>query len=224
MESYRYGPGVFKIDWALSAPIPWKAGECARAGTVHVGGSGSRKSLSPSARQAAGHAAAQRPFVLVTQPSLFWTRAARPEGRHTGVRLVCHVPRASTVDMTEPIESQVERFATRASARVFWRGIRFLPPAELERRNANLVGGDITGGAAGSETVHPPAYAPVLSDAARWSVSVLIIHAARRSGTWHVWLSRRSDGAPGAGARALKSAQVEQSPACKVFVYKGSVS
>ena len=93
MESYRYGPGVFKIDWALSAPIPWKAGECARAGTVHVGGS--LEEIAESERtQAAGHAAAQRPFVLVTQPSLFWTRAAHPKaGIPHGLIAMCRTPR-----------------------------------------------------------------------------------------------------------------------------------
>jgi phytoene dehydrogenase-like protein len=141
MESYRYGPGVFKIDWALSAPIPWKAGECARAGTVHVGGS--LEEIAESERAAAGHTAAQRPFVLVTQPSLFDSSRA-PEGRHTAWAY-CHVPHASTADMTEPIESQVERFAPGFRARILAR--HTFSPAELERHNANLVGGDITGGA-----------------------------------------------------------------------------
>ena len=141
MESYRYGPGVFKIDWALSAPIPWKAAECARAGTVHVGGS--LEEIAASERAAAGHTAAQRPFVLVTQPSLFDSSRA-PEGRHTAWAY-CHVPHASTADMTEPIESQVERFAPGFRARILAR--HTFSPAELEQRNANLVGGDITGGA-----------------------------------------------------------------------------
>jgi phytoene dehydrogenase-like protein len=141
MESYRYGPGVFKIDWALSAPIPWKAAECARASTVHVGGS--LEEIAESERAAAGHIAAQRPFVLVAQPSLFDSSRA-PEGRHTAWAY-CHVPHASTADMIEPIESQVERFAPGFRARILAR--HTFSPAELERHNANLVGGDITGGA-----------------------------------------------------------------------------
>jgi phytoene dehydrogenase-like protein len=141
MESYRYGPGVFKIDWALSAPIPWTAGECARAGTVHVGGS--LEEIAASERAAAGHTTAQRPFVLVVQPSLFDASRA-PAGRHTAWAY-CHVPHASTADMTEPIESQVERFAPGFRARILAR--HTFSPARLERHNANLVGGDITGGA-----------------------------------------------------------------------------
>ena len=141
MESYRYGPGVFKIDWALSAPIPWKAGECARAGTIHVGGS--LEEIAAYERAVCGHTAAQRPFILVAQPSLFDSSRA-PEGQHTAWAY-CHVPHASTADMTEPIESQVERFAPGFRARILAR--HTFSPAELERHNANLVGGDITGGA-----------------------------------------------------------------------------
>jgi phytoene dehydrogenase-like protein len=141
MENYRYGPGVFKIDWALSAPIPWKAGECARAGTVHVGGT--LEEIAVSERAAAGKTAAQRPFVLVAQPSLFDASRA-PAGRHTAWAY-CHVPHASTADMTEAIESQIERFAPGFRTCILAR--HTLAPADLERHNANLVGGDITGGA-----------------------------------------------------------------------------
>jgi len=140
MESYRYGPGVFKIDWALSAPIPWKAGECARAGTLHLGGS--LEEIAAYERAAAGHTNAPRPFLLVAQPSLFDAGRA-PMGRHTAWAY-CHVPHASTVDMTEAIESQVERFAPGFRSRIL--GRHTFSPAELEQHNANLVGGDITGG------------------------------------------------------------------------------
>ena len=141
LESYRYGPGVFKIDWALSAPIPWKAGECAQAGTVHVGGS--LDEIAASERTLAGTTPGARPFVLVAQPSLFDSSRA-PRGQHTAWAY-CHVPHAATADMTECIEAQVERFAPGFRARVLAR--HTFAPAGLERHNANLVGGDITGGA-----------------------------------------------------------------------------
>jgi phytoene dehydrogenase-like protein len=141
LEAYRYGPGVFKIDWALSEPIPWTAPECASAGTVHVGGSLDEIAASESAAAGAGPSA--RPFVLVVQPSLFDSTRA-PVGRHTAWAY-CHVPHASKVDMTVLIESQIERFAPGFRARIMAR--HTFTPAEMEQHNANLVGGDITGGA-----------------------------------------------------------------------------
>ncbi len=141
LEAYRYGPGVFKIDWALRAPIPWKASECARAATVHVGGS--LDEIAASERSMTGRMPSQRPFVLLAQPSLFDPSRA-PSGRHTAWAY-CHVPHACTADMTEPIESQVERFAPGFRGCVLARHI--MTPADLERHNANLIGGDITGGA-----------------------------------------------------------------------------
>jgi len=141
LESYRYGPGVFKIDWALRAPIPWRAEECGRAGTVHVGGS--LDEIAASERAAANGAASPRPFVLVAQPSLFDSSRA-PRGSHTAWAY-CHVPHAATTDMTAPIENQIERFAPGFRERILAR--HTMAPADLERYNANLVGGDITGGA-----------------------------------------------------------------------------
>jgi phytoene dehydrogenase-like protein len=141
LEAYRYGPGVFKVDWALSAPIPWKAAECARAGTVHVGGS--LDEIAASERTLAGTTPSERPFVLVVQPSLFDSSRA-PSDRHIAWAY-CHVPHASAADMTERIETQVERFAPGFRARILAR--HTMTPADLERHNANLVGGDITGGA-----------------------------------------------------------------------------
>jgi phytoene dehydrogenase-like protein len=141
LEAYRYGPGVFKIDWALRAPIPWKASECARAATVHVGGS--LDEIAASERSMTGPTPSQRPFVLLAQPSLFDPSRA-PSGRHTAWAY-CHVPHACTADMTEAIESQVERFAPGFRGCVLARHI--MKPADLERHNANLIGGDITGGA-----------------------------------------------------------------------------
>ncbi len=141
LEAYRYGPGVFKMDWALSAPIPWKAAECARAGTVHVGGS--LDEIAASERTITGTLPSQRPFVLVAQPSLFDPSRA-PAGQHTAWAY-CHVPHACTADMTEAIERQIERFAPGFRSCVLAR--HAVTPAEMERHNANLVGGDITGGA-----------------------------------------------------------------------------
>ncbi len=140
LARYRYGPGVFKIDWALSDPIPWRAKECARAGTVHLGGS--------SAAIAAASAAAwegrlePRPFVLLAQPTLFDDRRA-PPGRHTAWAY-CHVPRGSEADMTAAIEAQVERFAPGFRDTILAR--HTMTPGQLEEHDPNLVGGDINGG------------------------------------------------------------------------------
>jgi phytoene dehydrogenase-like protein len=140
LKRYRYGPGVFKVDFALDGPVPWKAEECLRAGTIHVGGTLDEIS--------AGEAAVwrderpERPFVLLAQQSLFdETRA--PEGKHT-VWAYCHVPNGSTFDMTERIEAQIERFAPGFRDRILAKST--MGPADLEHINANLVGGDINGG------------------------------------------------------------------------------
>jgi len=136
LERYRYGPGVFKMDWALDAPIPWHASACARAATVHLGGT--------LEEIAAWEARFQgRPFVLLAQPSLFDPTRA-PAGKHTAWAY-CHVPNGSTDDMADAIESQIERFAPGFRGRILARSV--LTPDALERRNPNLVGGDIAGGA-----------------------------------------------------------------------------
>jgi phytoene dehydrogenase-like protein len=140
LERFRYGPGVFKLDWALSGPIPWTAPECAQAGTVHIGGS--LDEIAASERAPAHGATSGRPFVLLAQPSLFDDSRA-PEGSHTAWAY-CHVPNGSQADLTEAIEQQVERFAPGFRDRVLARSVS--APADLERRNRNLVGGDIAGG------------------------------------------------------------------------------
>lgn len=140
LERYRYGPAAYKVDWALAGPIPWRAPECARASTVHLGGTLDEIALSE--REAWAGRPPERPYVLLTQPSLFDPLRA-PEGRHTGWAY-CHVPHGSTFDMLDRIETQVERFAPGFRDRILARSV--LPPAELERRNANIVGGDIAGG------------------------------------------------------------------------------
>jgi phytoene dehydrogenase-like protein len=140
LERYRYGPAVFKLDLALDGPIPWKAAACARAGTVHVGGTLAEIALAE--REPWAGKPADRPFVLLAQQSLFDPTRA-PAGKHT-VWAYCHVPNGSTFDMTQRIENQIERFAPGFRERILARSI--MPPAELERRNANLIGGDISGG------------------------------------------------------------------------------
>lgn len=140
LKRYRYGPGVFKMDLALDGPVPWNAGECLRAGTVHLGGTLEEVSAGEAAVARGEHP--ERPFVLLAQQSLFDPSRA-PEGNHT-VWAYCHVPNGSTFDMSGRIEAQIERFAPGFGDRILARSA--WGPADLERRNANLVGGDINGG------------------------------------------------------------------------------
>ena len=140
LEAYRYGPAAFKVDWALDGPVPWSAPECARAGTVHLGGT--MAEVAQSEREVWNGRHPERPFVLLAQPSLFDSSRA-PEGKHTAWAY-CHVPNGSDFDMTDRIEEQVERFAPGFRERILARSIR--PPAALEEYNPNLVGGDIGGG------------------------------------------------------------------------------
>jgi phytoene dehydrogenase-like protein len=140
LRRYRRGPGVFKIDYALDAPIPWRAAECLRAGTVHLGGSFEDISRSESAVWRGRHP--ERPFVLVAQQSLFDPSRA-PKGKHT-VWAYCHVPNGSTEDMTERIEAQLERFAPGFRERVLARSV--MNTRDIEHHNANNAGGDISCG------------------------------------------------------------------------------
>jgi phytoene dehydrogenase-like protein len=142
LERYRYGPGVFKIDWALERPIPWRAEECGRAATVHLGAT--LAEITASEREPWRGGVAERPFVLLVQPTLFDSMRA-PAGAHTAWAY-CHVPNASGIDMTERIEAQVERFAPGFRDCILARST--MAPAELEAHNANYVGGDINAGAA----------------------------------------------------------------------------
>jgi phytoene dehydrogenase-like protein len=136
LERFRYGPGSFKLDWALDGPIPWRAPACARAGTVHLGGT--LEEIAEWERDYRG-----RPFVLLAQPSLFDSSRAGA-GKHTAWAY-CHVPNGATADMTDAIEAQVERFAPGFRSRILARHV--FTPAALESYNPNLVGGDINGGA-----------------------------------------------------------------------------
>src|SRR5690625_4060153 len=151
LAHYRYGPGVFKIDWALSEPIPWRAPECRLSATVHLGGT--FEEIAASARRAWLGEPEERPFVLLSQPTLFDPSRA-PEGKHTAWAY-CHVPNGSTVDMTAAIERQVERFAPGFRETILARST--FTAAEMEEYNPNLVGGEINGGA---ETLYQFAFRP----------------------------------------------------------------
>jgi phytoene dehydrogenase-like protein len=140
LARFPYGPGAFKVDWALSEPIPWKARECLDAATVHVGGTLEEIAVAESLPWM--DACAEKPFVLVTQPSVIDDSRA-PTGHHTAWGY-CHVPNGSTVDMTERIEAQVERFAPGFRDVILARSVR--TPADIARENPNLVGGDVGGG------------------------------------------------------------------------------
>jgi phytoene dehydrogenase-like protein len=142
LSRYRYGPGVFKVDWALSGPIPWRAAGCRRAGTIHLGGTFDEVAEAELAPWRGEHST--RPFVLLAQPSAFDSTRA-PEGRHT-VWGYCHVPNGSEIDMTGAIEAQVERFAPGFRDLILAR--HTMTTAAMERYNANYVGGDIGGGIA----------------------------------------------------------------------------
>jgi len=140
LTQYRYGPGVFKIDYALSCPIPWRADECTRAATVHLGGTLNEIAASEHAVRQGRHA--ERPFVLLAQPTLFDPSRA-PTGKHVAWAY-CHVPNGSHVDMLGRVEAQIERFAPGFRDCILARNI--LKPVDLQRCDANLIGGDINGG------------------------------------------------------------------------------
>jgi phytoene dehydrogenase-like protein len=141
LENYKYGSGVFKMDFALSAPIPWTAKECFEAGTVHLGGT--FEEIAASERDHTSGKISENPFVLLAQNSLFDATRA-PAGKHTAWAY-CHVPHDSPVDMTEIIENQIERFAPGFRDCILAKSVKF--PADLETYNANYIGGDINGGA-----------------------------------------------------------------------------
>jgi phytoene dehydrogenase-like protein len=141
LERFRYGPGVFKVDWALDGPIPFTATACLEAGTVHIGGT--FQEIEASEDDATRGRISQRPFVLLAQQSRF-DRSRVPDGKETAWAY-CHVPNGSTVDMTEWIEKQIERFAPGFRDRILAK--HTLGPTAMENYNPNYVGGDINGGA-----------------------------------------------------------------------------
>ena len=142
LEKFRYGPGVFKIDFALDGPVPWKAAGCSRAGTVHLGGM--LAEISASERAVWNGQPSHRPYMLVVQPTLFDPTRA-PYGKHT-LWAYSHVPNGSTYDMTGHMIAQIERFAPGFQDRIIAQHI--MSPAEMQARNANYIGGDINGGTA----------------------------------------------------------------------------
>ncbi|WP_246409172.1 phytoene desaturase family protein [Granulicella aggregans] len=142
LESYRYGPGAYKIDWALSDPIPWTAKDCSRAATVHVGGT-LEEMIASEAAPWTSDRDLEKPFVLLVQPSLF-DHSRAPAGKHTAWGY-CHVRNGSTASYFEAIEAQVERFAPGFRDCILARTIT--TPSNFEAWNANLIGGDLSGGA-----------------------------------------------------------------------------
>lgn len=142
LESYRYGPGACKMDWALDGPIPWAAPACAQAATVHIGGT--LEEIEAAERAPWEGQESEKPFVLLSQPTLF-DRSRAPNGKHVAWAY-CHVPNGSSVDMTERIERQIERFAPGFRSRILKRAV--MTASNLESYNPNLIGGDIGGGSA----------------------------------------------------------------------------
>jgi phytoene dehydrogenase-like protein len=151
---YRYGPGIFKVDWALSGPVPWQAQACRETATVHVGGT--FEEIARSEADVAAGRICERPFCIVVQATAADPTRA-PAGHHT-LWAYCHVPNASTVDMTERIEAQIERFAPGFRDLVLARVSA--SPAQVETENPNYIGGDIAAGATSMlQTVFRPTFA-----------------------------------------------------------------
>jgi phytoene dehydrogenase-like protein len=141
LERFRHGPGVFKLDWALDSTIPWKAKDCLLSATVHLGGT--LEEIATAEKKVWEGEHPQKPFVLLAQQSNFDSTRA-PQGKHTAWAY-CHIPNGSTVDMTEQIESQVERFAPGFRDRILGRSK--MNTLEMQAYNPNYIGGDINGGA-----------------------------------------------------------------------------
>jgi phytoene dehydrogenase-like protein len=141
LDKYQYGPGVFKMDWILNSPIPWKAIECNKAATVHIGGC--MEDIVNAEKEVHAGRPPEKPFVFLVQPSLFDDKRAR--NSEQVVWGYCHVPNGSIFDMTGRIESQIERFAPGFKERIIARHVMY--PSDMESDNANCIGGDITGGA-----------------------------------------------------------------------------
>jgi len=142
LQNFRHAPGIFKIDYALSSPVPWKAAECRNAGTIHLGGT--LNEIAGAERDIAQGKIPGRPFVLVAQQSLF-DESRAPRGQHT-LWAYCHVPFGCTSDMSEAIEQQIERFAPGFRDGILAR--HKMGANDLQKSNRNLSGGDINGGAA----------------------------------------------------------------------------
>jgi len=183
LSRYRYGPGVFKADYALDGPIPWRATECLHAGTVHVGGIMDEIAAAEAAPWQGKHP--EQPLVLVAQQSLF-DPARAPEGKHT-VWAYCHVPNGSTEDMTDQLEAQIERFAPGFRDRILAR--RTLTAASMEIYNPNYVGGDIN---AGVQDLRQLFTRPVarLNPYATPVQGLYLCSSSTPPGRWRAWLVR----------------------------------
>lgn len=140
LSAFRYGPSIFKLDWALDGPIPWTDERCLHSATVHLGGT--HEEIASSERDAWNGNISDQPFVILAQPSLFDSSRA-PKGKHTSWAY-CHVPHGSHADMTDAIENQIERFAPGFKKLILKRHV--MNPKEIEKHNANYIDGDITGG------------------------------------------------------------------------------
>ncbi len=173
LERFQHAPGAFKIDYALSQPVPWRAAHCRRAITVHLGGT--FEEIAEAEYAVAHGREAERPFVLVAQPTLYDSSRA-PEGKHV-LWAYCHVPNGSTFDMTERIEAQIERFAPGFRDCVLARHVS--APAVLEAMDANLVGGDISGGAM---TMRQMFFRPTLSGYATGAPKLYLCSASTPPG------------------------------------------
>jgi phytoene dehydrogenase-like protein len=150
ITKYKYGPGVFKMDWVLDKPVPWKADDCRKAATVHIGGS--LEDIVAAENEVHDGIVPEKPFVFLAQPGLF--DSTRSDNNRNVIWGYCHIPFNSTFDMTERIESQIERFAPGFKASVIARHV--MHPADLEEDNPNLVGGDISGGSQGFKKLIMP--------------------------------------------------------------------
>jgi phytoene dehydrogenase-like protein len=155
LENFRHAPGIFKIDYALGSPVPWKAEVCRKAGTIHLGGT--LEEIAESEREIARGKIPKRPFTLIAQQSIFdGTRA--PGGKHT-LWGYCHVPFDCKIDMSEAIENQIERFAPGFRDCVLAR--HKMSGSDLEKSNSNLTRGDINGGAANLwQLIARPVFSP----------------------------------------------------------------
>ncbi|MAO64613.1 MAG: FAD-dependent oxidoreductase [Balneola sp.] len=141
LKDFKYGPGVFKVDWALSEPVPWTNEHCRKAGTLHLGGTFDEISRAEQDVWDGNHS--RSPYVLVSQPSLF-DESRAPKGKHT-LWAYCHVPNGSSLDMTDVIEDQIERFAPGFKDTIISKNTMNAP--QFQSYNANYIGGDINGGA-----------------------------------------------------------------------------
>ncbi|MGK5595313.1 MAG: phytoene desaturase family protein [Parachlamydiaceae bacterium] len=140
LQTYRYGPGIFKVDWALSSPIPWKHKQCGEAGTIHLGGS--EEEIALSQNEIWDNKCSKKPYIILSQPSLF-DKSRAPAGKHTAWGY-CHVPHGSTVNMTDVIENQIERWAPGFKDCILAKSSK--NSQDMEIYNPNYVGGDISGG------------------------------------------------------------------------------